>query len=92
VDRVICQEFDEMGWNYISMKILLDGDEGESTPKWQKILDGKMTLKDYPNPHLRYKVDGVKGMDYHSSYEGKAMSKYLREIPSFKYARNIRVR
>jgi hypothetical protein len=92
VDRVICQEFDEMGWNYISMKILLDGDEGESTPRWQKILDGKMTLKDYPNPHLRYKVDGVKGMDYHSSYEGKAMSTYLREIPSFEDARNIRVR
>jgi hypothetical protein len=76
------------------MKILLDGDEGESPPKWQKILpgDGTKTLTDYPNPHLRYKVDGVKGMDYHSSYDGKAMSTYLREIPSFKKASNIRVR
>jgi hypothetical protein len=93
VDRVICQQFDDIGWNYISMKILLDGDEGESPPKWQKILpgDGTKTLTDYPNPHLRYKGKGITGVDYHS-WKGKEMSTYLRENPSFKQASNIRVR
>jgi hypothetical protein len=84
LDKATCKKFDEMGWHYISMKILLKGDEGGALPRFQKILteDGSKTLLDYHNPHFSYTVENGSGAtDHHSYYKTKSLTKYLQAIP-----------